>query len=245
MNLKEKEIKTWSLSRYYKPGYLTDELGRPNKNDIKHILKIIGFDSIREFNNASKHYGKFSVNKQIQEKLISIFDIHKPSSFDEIMIFKSWYSLENNIKFPFELSPNVSEQSIFIRDSFIEKFHNTEIYRDDYIFYIRASISYSSFLQPRKDSFNEICTLLARGKPPEIDQLTKNEFNIIKSYLFEETGNLKLVENKDFIEKLFDQVHYLPENIFLETKKLIIDQEEVCFFVEGEEEDIEISPNLF
>ena len=246
MYLKKKEIKTWSLSRYYKPGYFyLDDLGRPNKNDIKHILKIIGFDSIREFNNASKHDGAFNINKQLQEKLISIFEISKPSSFDEIMIYKGWYDLENNIKFPFELSPNVSEQSIFIRDSFIEKFYNTETSTDDYIFYIRASISYDNFLQPRKDSFNEICTLLARGKPPEIDQLTKNEFNIFKSYLFEETGNLKLVENKDFIEKLFDQVHYLPENIFLETKKLIIDQEEVCFFVEGEEEDIEISPDFF
>ena len=245
MYLKEKEIKTWSLSRYYTPGYLSDDLGRPNKNDIKHILKIIGFDSIREFNSASEHDGAYSINKQLQEKLISIFDISKPSSFDEIMIYKSWYSLENNIKFPFELSPNVSEKSIFIRDSFIEKFYNAETSTDDYIFYIRASVSHRSFFQPRKDSFNEICTLLARGKPQEIDQLTKNDFDIIKSYLYEETGNLKLVENKDFIEKLFDQVHYLPENIFLETKKLSIDQEEVSFFVEGEEEDIEISPDFF
>ncbi len=56
---------------------------------------------------------------------------------------------------------------------------------------------------------------------------------------------MKLGENKDFIEKLFDQVHCLPENIFLETKKLTIDQEEVCFFVEGEDEYIEISPDFF
>ena len=245
MYLKKKEIKTWSLSRYYKPGYFyLDDLGRPNKNDIKHILKIIGFDSIREFNNASKHDGAYSINKQLQEKLISIFEISKPSSFDEIMIYKSWYGLENNIKFPFELSPNVSEQSIFIRDTFIEKFHNTETSTDDYIFYIRASISYDSFLQPRKDSFNEICTLLARGKPPKIDQLTKNDFDIIKSYLYEETGNSKLVDNEDLLKDLFQQVYDLPERIGLCTKVFLIDEEEKAFFLISEEESISITADF-
>ena len=75
--------------------------------------------------------------------------------------------------------------------------------------------------------------------------MKKDHFDIINSYIYEETGDLKLLDNKDFLKKIFDQVYHLPENIFLETKKLTIDQEEVCFFVIGEEEDIEISPDFF
>tara|TARA_B100001057_G_scaffold448162_1_gene488267 strand:- start:91 stop:825 length:735 start_codon:yes stop_codon:yes gene_type:complete len=244
MKSKENKIKTWSVSRYLKEGWLTDEEDRPNKNDIKYMLKEIGFDSIREFNNASKHSG-YSINKQLQDKLISIFDISKPSSFDEIMIYKSWYGLENDIKFPFELSPNASEQSIFIRDCCIEKINNKETsYRDIYYFYIRAAVSHSSFLQARKDSFNEICTLLVRVKPSKIDQLTKNDFDIIKSYLYEETGNSKLVDNEDLLKDLFQQVYDLPERIGLCTKVFLIDEEEKAFFLISEEESISITADF-
>tara|TARA_Y100001978_G_C23548329_1_gene363225 strand:- start:9 stop:725 length:717 start_codon:yes stop_codon:yes gene_type:complete len=237
-------MKTWSISRYYKYGYLTDELGRPNKNDINHILKLIGFDSIDLFNQTMNDYGILN-NKQIQDKVLSIFDISKPTTFDEIMICKNWFGLKNDIKFPFELSPNVSEKSINIMNLNIEQANNKEKYCEDILYFnIKAEISHSNYLQPRKDSFDEICSLLVNVDFSEIEQLTKDHFDIINSYIYEETGDLKLLDNEDFLEKIFDQVYHLPENIFLETKKLIIDQKEVIFFVTGEQEYLEITPDF-
>ena len=244
LRIKKKEIKTWSLSRYYKYGYLTDELGRPNEYDIKHILKIIGFESIEEFNESTKNYNILN-NKQIQEKVLSIFDISKPTSFDEIMIFKNWYGLENDIRFPFVLSPNVSEQSISIMDLNIQKVNNKETaFKDIFYFNIKAEISHSNYLQSRNDSLDEICTLLVSRDFTEIDQFSKDDFDIIRSYIYSELGNLKLLDNVDFLKQIFNQIHHLPEYISLETKKFIINQEEVSFFVAGEDESIEILPDF-
>ena len=62
---------------------------------------------------------------------------------------------------------------------------------------------------------------MVRINSSNIYQLPKDEFQIISSYIYQETGNLKLADNKYFIEKIIDQVHYLPENISIKTKKFL------------------------
>ena len=74
----------------------------------------------------------------------------------------------------------------------------------------------------------------------EIFVKSKTKFNstelITKEYLSSQMIYSKLAEDSEFLSEIGFQINHMIENIGIITKEFKVDDEEVCFWLEGEEE---------
>lgn len=222
--------KTWGAWRYYPSAYLCSDENHDwiGQETIQEMLELMSFNSIEEFNKILSSLPKGEIPLSIQSKIKNLFHDHIYTENDlinEIIIcdgcvesLKESIILEN----PFKIAENIIQPEIEIYAMSIE---------EESVF-LKAGISSKCLFEAKESDLLNLCEIFVKSKT----KLNATELSITKDYLSSQMIDSKLAEDCEFLSEIGFQINHMIENIGIVTKEFKIDDEEVVFWLESEEE---------
>ena len=222
--------KKWGAWRYYPKSYLCSDENHDwiGKETIQEMLDMMSFNSIEEFNKILSSFPRGEIPLSIQSKIKNLFHKHIYTENDlinEIIIsdgcvesLKESIILEN----PFKIAENIIQPEIEIYAMNI---------REESIF-LKAGISSECLYEAKESDLSNLCEIFIKSKTT----LNSSELSITKDYLSSQMIDSKLADDSEFLLEIGFQINHMIENIGIITKEFKVDDEEVRFWLEGEEE---------
>jgi len=244
----------------YTVGSLMGENGEPSEYVAQQMLELMGFASAQEFNSKISEHKRGEIPRDLQEKIIKIFDTtsQDPDPDDPSRTIRISDGIVDALSEVLELDnpfcclggPSASDIEVYAMS-----FEPTDSHVD---IPLRIGVSKERFLQPATPSLSEVCAVILQKIIPiatselfdKWDDLKldteyeefENEWltecrGTIRNWLQSQGADGELAENNEFLTELGQQMLYLSEGLSVVTRTFVDKDGSECYFwIEGEEE---------